>query len=185
MSGQTFKLKLYTGLRVDVEDMRPDAEPSMTLPDPDVYMDEAERKRFSEYHSAVQRAMEEAPVTKDLTGLFRDDFKNLDAFRGLADKVCALTFGVEDVEGKFFGTVMCELRGELIGMEDMILREYCRSLCDEMLSDGSARSPFARSHGDLSIRIWRDRSRFMLTEHEVERAPWRKPKQKGKGGDSR
>lgn len=185
MSGQTLRLKLYTALRVDVEDMRPNAEPPMTLPDPDVYMDEAERKRFSEYHGAVRRSMEEAPVTKDLTDLFRDDFKNLDAFRGLVDKVSSLTFGVEDVEGKFFGTVVCELQGELIGMEDMILREYCRSLCDEMLRDGSTCPPFARAHGDLAIRIWRDKSHFMLTEREMERASWCKPKQKGKGGDSR
>lgn len=185
MSGQTLKLKLYTALRVDVEDMRPNGGLPMTLPDPDVYMDEAERKRFSEYHSAVQKAMEEAPVTKDLTSLFKDDFKNLDAFRGLADKVCSLTFDVEDVEGKFFGTVVCELQAKLVGLEEILLKEYCRSLCDEMLRDGSTHSSFARSQGSLSIRIWRDRSHFMLTKQEMERAPWRKPKQKSKGGDAR
>lgn len=188
MSGQTFRLKLYTALRVDVEDMRPNGGPSMTLPDPDLHMDETERKRFSEYHSAVQKAMEEAPVTKDLTRLVKDDFKKLDAFQELADKVCSLTFDVEDVEGKFFGAVVCELRCELVGLENMVLKEYCRCLCDEILRDGSTLSPFARTQGDLSIRIWRDRSHFMLTERKMEQAPWRrlKPNQKNKtGGDTR
>lgn len=110
MSGRTLRLKLYTALRVDVENMRPNAEPSMTLPDPDLHMDEAERKRFSEYHSAVQKAMEESPVTKDLTRQFKDGFKKLDVFRELADKVCSLTFGVEDVEGKFLASLYANSR---------------------------------------------------------------------------
>lgn len=185
MSGEKNRLKWYTTVRVDVVDMRPDAGPPMQLPDPDVFMDEAERKRFSEYHSAVQTAIAETPVTKDLTSLFKDDFKELDAFRHLANKVCSLTFDVEDVEGKFFGTIVFELQGKLSGLDETILKEYCRCLCDEVLGDGTAHSPFTRTHGDMSIRIWRDRSHFLLTEKQMERAPWRKPKQKGKGGEAR
>ena len=185
MNDETTHLKWYTAVRVDVEDTRPNAEPPMQLPDPDVFMEEAERKRFTEYHGAVLKAITEAPLTKDLTDLFKDDVKHVDAFHGLAAKVRSLTFDVEDVDGKFFGTVVSQYHGRLVGLEDMILKEYCRCLCDEMLRDGTTHSPFARTHGDLSIRIWRDRSRFLLTEHEMERAPWRKPKQKNKGGDAR
>ena len=118
MSGEKNRLKWYTTVRVDVVDMRPDAGPPMQLPDPDMFMDGAERKRFSEYHSAVQTAIAETPVTKDLTSLFKDDFKELDAFRHLANKVCSLTFDVEDVEGKFFGTIVFELQGKLSGRSE-------------------------------------------------------------------
>lgn len=162
----------------------------MQLPEPDAFMDEAERKRFSEYHSAVQTAIAETPVTKDLTSLFKDDFKNVEnaeVFQVLADNVCSLTFDVEDVEGKLFATFECGLKGELDVPDEIVLQEYCRCLCDDMLKDGSDFPPLVRKHGTLSIRIWRDRSRFLLTERQMERAPWRKPKpkQKQRGGDAR
>ena len=187
MSGEKNRLKWYTAVRVDVVDMRPDAGLPMQLPDPDVFMDEAERKRFFEYHGVVLQALAKTPITKDLTSLFKDDIKSVDAFHELAAKVCSLTFDVEDVEGKFFGTIVFELQDRLSGLDEMILKEYCRCLCDEMLGDGTIHSPFARLHGDMSIRIWRDRSHFLLTEQQMERAPWRKPKpkQKGKGGGAR
>lgn len=190
MSGEKNRLKWYTAVRVDVVDMRPDAGPPMQLPDPDVFMDEAARKRFSEYHSAVQTAIAETPVTKDLTSLFKDDIKNVkdaEAFQTLADTVCSLTFDVEDVEGKLFATFVCGLKGELDDLDEVTLQEYCRCLCDDMLKDGSAFPPLVREHGTVSMRIWRDRSHFLLTEQQMERAPWRKPKskQKAKGGEAR
>ncbi len=189
MSDKTARLKWYTAVRVDVADTSPNAGPPMELPDPDMVVDEAKRKRFVEYHDAALKAIAEAPLTKDLTDVFKDDFRTFDVFPELVEQVSSLTFDVEDVEGKIFGTIVCEVQGELLDTDEEVLKEYCRCLCDEMLRDGSAQSPFARKHGDLSIRIWRDRSRFLLTEREMEKAPWRKQKpkkaQKKRGGEAR
>ena len=134
----------------------------MEMPDPD-FMSDAVRERFSEYHSAIRTALAADPPKTDLT---------LEAFRDLAGKVSSLCLGVEDVEGKFFGTAVCRLNGDLEAMELLALKEYCRSLFDEGLGNKALQCPASPSHGELSVRVWRSRGGFMMTEDEVAMAPW-------------
>ena len=143
----------------------------MEMPDPD-FVSDAVRERFSEYHSAIQSALAAGPPPADLTGLFQADFSTLEAFRDLAGKVSSLSLGVEDVEGKFFGTAVCRLNGDLEAMELLALKEYCRSLFDEGLGNKALQCPASPSHGELSVRVWRSKGGFVLTEDEVAMAPW-------------
>ena len=165
----------------------------MEMPDPD-FMSDAVRERFSEYHSAIRTAFAADPPETDLTSLFQADFLTLEAFRDLAGKVSSLRLGVEDVEGKFFGTAVCRLNGDLEAMELLALKEYCRSLFDEGLGNKALQCPASPSHGELSVRVWRSKGGFMLTEDEVAMAPWckerkqkleQKRQQQRKRGESR
>lgn len=182
MSDSEYTLKLYTALRVDVAEA---GGIPMELPDPDVWIDEAERKRFETYHSTVLAVIQENPPKKDVTALLKSDFEDLAAVQVLGRKIVSVVNTVEDVDGKFFGVSVCRIKGELSMMEELALKEYCRVLHDEGLGVKRFHCPANESHGELSVRIWRDKSHFMLTEQEMERAPWRKPKQKNKGGDAR
>lgn len=165
----------------------------MEMPDPD-FMSDAVRERFSEYHSAIRTALAADPPKTDLTSLFQADFSTLEAFRDLAGKVSSLSLGVEDVEGKFFGTAVCRLNGDLEAIELLALKEYCRSLFDEGLGNKALQCPASPSHGELSVRVWRSKGGFMLTEDEVAMAPWckerkhkleQKRQQQRKRGESR
>lgn len=175
-------LKLYTGIRVDVTEA---GQPPMELPEPDMVMDPAKRERFTAYHGAVLKAVTAAPPKRDTTDLFKSDLKSLDAFRGLSEAVTSMTHTIEDVDGKFFGVTVCQLKRPLEFMEQYALKMYCQSLYDEKLFDEQLSRPASGTHGELSIHIWRDRSHFMLTEEEIARAPWRKPKEHKKGGEAR
>lgn len=181
MDNNAYTLKLYTGLRVDVSEADGGA---MTLPDPDMPTGMA-NPQFRAYHGAVLAAITADPPTKDVTATFTSDFRNLPAFQELAGKISSMIHTVEDVEGKFFGVTACQMKGQVNAMELMVLKEYCRTLHDENTEVKQYRCPANESHGELSVRIWRDRSRFMLTEQEMARAPWRKPRQKNKGGEAR
>ena len=165
MSDQSAELKLYTSLRVDVTELGRE-NGTMEMPDPD-FVGDAVRERFSAYHSAIQTALTADPPAADLTSLFQTDFSTLEAFRDLAGKVSSLRLGVEDVEGKFFGTAVCRLNGDLEAMELLALKEYCRSLFDEGLGNKAFQCPASPAHGELSVRIWRSKGGFMLTEDEV------------------
>lgn len=176
-----YTLKLYTGLRVDVSEADGGA---MTLPDPDMPTGMAS-PRFRTYHSAVLAAIQADPPKNDITYLLKTDFLIQEALRATAEKIDSMVQTVEDVDGKFFGVTVCQLRGELDALDMTLLKGYCQILHDERKEVKQYRCPANEAHGELSVRIWRDRSRFMLTEQEIERAPWRKPKQKTKGGEAR
>ena len=185
MSDNEYTLKLYTGLRVDVTEAGAEQSRIMELPDPDAWMDETERNRFEAYHSAVLAAITADPPKKDVTSIFKSDFRELGAFREMTDKISSMIHTVEDVDGKFFGVTVCQVKGELEAMEMLVLKEYCRTLHDDGMGIKRLRCAANKSHGELSIRIWRDKSHFMLTEQEVAKAPWRKQRQPKKGGDAR
>ena len=184
MNGSEYTLKLYTALRVDVAEA---GGSPMEMPGPDVRMDEAGRKRFMAYYGAMLAAIQSNPPKKDVTSLLKSDFEDLAAVRVLGEKIISVVNTVEDVDGKFFGVSVCRISGELTMMERLALKEYCRVLHDEGLGAKRFRCPACEDHGELSVRVWRDKSHFMLTEQEVECAPWRKqkPKQKNKGGNAR
>lgn len=171
MSDQSTELKLYTTLRVDVTEAGVDQDKPMEMPDPD-FVGDAVEERFTVYHSAIQTVLTAAPLETDLTSLFQTDFSTLEAFRDLTGKVSSLRLGVEDVEGKFFGIAACRLKGNLEDMEFLALKEYCRSLFDEGLGNKAFQCPASPAHGELSVRIWRSKGGFMLTEDEVAMAPW-------------
>ena len=192
MSGQSKELKLYTSLRVDVTELGRE-NGTMEMPDPD-FVGDSVRERFSAYHNAIQTVLTAAPLETDLTSLFQADFSTLEAFRDLTGKVSSLRLGVEDVEGKFFGTAVCRLNGDLEAMELLALKEYCRSLFDEGLGNKAFQCPASPVHGELSVRVWRSKGGFMLTEDEVAMAPWckerrqkleQKRQQQRKRGESR
>lgn len=175
-------LRLYTGIRVDVVET---GQPPMELPEPDIVMDPAKRERFTAYHGAVLATVTAAPPRRDTTDLFKFDFSGLDAFQGLFDAVTSMTHTIEDVDGKFFGVTACQLKRPLEFMEQYALKMYCQGLYDEKMFDERFSCPASSTHGELSVHIWRDRSRFMLTEKEMEQAPWRKPKDHTKGDSAR
>jgi len=157
----------------------------MELPDPDAFMDGSARERFSVYHKAILEHFAAASPEKDLTSLFRSDFNGLDVFQDMANKVSSLRSSVEDVDGKFFGTVVYQLNGTLDGTELSILKEYSRGLFDSGLGDRTLQCRASSAHGTLDVHIWRSKSGFMLTEKQVEQAPWRKQNQLKRGGDAR
>ncbi len=177
-------LKLYTTLRVDVDEQGTD-HGVMELPDPDAFMDSPARERFSAYHKAILEYFAAVPPEKDLTSLFRSDFNSLYAFQDMVNKISSLRSSVEDVDGKFFGTVVCQLNGTLDETEMSILKEYSRSLFDSGLGDRTFQCHTAPAHGTLAVHIWRSKSGFMLTEKQVEQAPWRKQNQPRRGGNTR
>jgi len=177
-------LKLYTTLRVDVDEAGTN-HGVMELPDPDAFMDESARERFSTYHRAILDSFAAVSPEKDLTSLFRSDFSGLDAFQDTVSKVSSLRLSIEDVDGKFFGTVICQVNGILDTVEMNILKEYSRGLFDSGLGDRTIQCRANPTHGTLAVHIWRSKSGFMLTEKQVEQAPWRKQSQPKRGGDVR
>ncbi len=177
-------LKLYTTLRVDVDEQGTD-HGVMELPDPDAFMDGPARERFSTYHKAILEHFAAASPEKDLTSLFRSDFNSLDAFQDMANKISSLRLSVEDADGKFFGTVVYQLNEALDETELFILKEYSRGLFDSGLGDRMLQCRASPSHGTLDVHIWRSKSGFMLTEKQMEQAPWRKQNQPKRGGDTR
>lgn len=178
-----YMLKLYTDLRVDVTETGPSYISVRQFPDN--WMDGVERKRFQCYHSALLDAIRADPPEKDMTAIFKSDFERLPAFSQFAAKISSIAQTVEDVGGKFFGVSLCRVKGRLDDMEMQLLKEYCRALHDESIEVKQYHCPLSKYHDHLDIRIWREKGRFMLTEQEMERAPWRKPKQKNKGGEAR
>ena len=181
MSDSSYTLKLYTGLRVDVSEA---GGSPMELPDPDMPTGMAD-PRFRAYHSAVLAAITADLPQNDVTRLFKTDLMTLEALSTTIEKVESMVQTVEDVDGKFFGVTVCRLKSELTVTDMVLLKGYCQILHDEFKEVKRYRCPASESHGELSVRIWRDRSRFMLTEQEMERAPWRKPRQKSRGDDER
>jgi len=63
ISSRKNELKLYTNLRVDVSEV---GVGSMTLPDPDLVSD-AERDRFTAYHSAIMKSFADKTPETDLS----------------------------------------------------------------------------------------------------------------------
>ncbi len=186
MSGKENELKLYTNLRVDVSE---EGIGTMTLPDPDM-MDGAKRERFTAYHSANMKSFADNTPETDMTDMFKTDFASIPALQEIAEKISSLHLTVEDVEGKFFGAVVCCANCTLTEHESDILSQYSQCLFDEGYADKILRCPAAPDHGELSVRIWRSKGGFMLTRAQVEQAPWckRKPPKhpkRPKGGDAR
>jgi len=177
-------LKLYTTLRIDVDEQGTNCG-VMELPDPDAFMDGPARERFSTYHTAIQEHFVSESPEKDLTNLFRSDFNGLDVFQDMVNKISSLRSSVEDVDGKFFGTVIYQLNGTLDETELSILKEYSRSLFDSGLGDRTFQCRISPAHGTLNVHIWRSKSGFMLTEKQVEQVPWRKQNQPKRGGVAR
>ncbi len=186
MSGKENELKLYTNLRVDVSEA---GVGSMTLPDPDI-MDGVERERLTTYHGAIMKSFAANPPETDLTDMFKTDFTSIPALQGIAEKISSLRLTVEDVEGKFFGAVICRVNCALTEHESDILSQYSQCLFDGGYGDKTLLCPAAPDHGELSVRIWRSKGGFMLTRAQVEQAPWcrRKPPKhpkRPKGGEAR
>ena len=182
MSDDTYTLKLYTGLRVDVSEAGRDSP--MEMPDPDMPTGMAS-PRFRAYHSAVLAAITADPPENNVTSLFKTEFMTQEVLCATAEKVDSMIQTVEDVDGKFFGVTACRIRGELDAFDMTVLKGCCQILHDGSKEVKRYLCPASESHGELSVRIWRDRSRFMLTEQEMERAPWRKPKERSKEGETR
>lgn len=185
MSDSGYTLKLYTSICVNVEDTVPGYDGGTRLPDPDDWMDGRERKRFKAYHSAVLKAVTEDPPVRDMTSVFKSDLQDKPLFREMAGKIKSMVYTVEDVDGKFFGVIVCQLKGQLDTVDINTLKEYCRFLCSKNPEIKRYHSPLNKYHDHLDIHIWQDKISFMLTEQEMERAPWRKPRQKNKGGEAR
>lgn len=182
MSDNEYTLKLYTPLQVDIteEGQRP-----IALPDPSTPVDQAERERFTAYHDAILSAITAAPFEEDTIDRFIYDLRNLDEFYGLADTVMSMVHTIEDVDGKIFGTTVCRLKTPLNKAELSLVKGYCLFLYGENIFRSKLSCPASDPHGKLSAFIWCGEDCTILTEKEMEKAPWRKPPQHKKGGDAR
>ena len=182
MSDDEYTLKLYTPLQVDVTEY---GQRPITLQDPDMLTNQTERDQFTEYRDAALAAVTAAPFKKDTTDRFRYDLRNLDAFEGLADNVMSMVHTMEAVDGKAFGATVCRLKTPLNKAELSLIKGYCLFLYGENIFRAELPCPVSSPRGKLSFYIWDGENCTILTEKEMEKAPWRKPQQHKKGGDAR
>ncbi len=83
------------------------------------------------------------------------------------EKVRSAVFSVENIRGRLWGTVECEIKGELTPEEMEIFKNYISGQASDGWGEGFEQRPIKTADGEINVHLWSsEKSWSIMAENE-------------------